>query len=103
MATLATLKEDASYTASLKPKYARQVVEISVVAQNGNRMRLELDASQSLADQVAKIHQAIGDRSHPAHEWALFAPWMDTFVTAELWLEGIPSWLNSEHLSLIHI
>ena len=68
---------------------------VSVVGPHG-KVHTDLDASVSLSDQILKIHAEVGDPDRPANECMLLAPWRGTYITAELWLEGLPTWLETE-------
>ena len=93
--TLAALHEDDAYTKEDTTVDLVSTIEVPIVGPSGSRMRFELNPSHSLADQVTAIHNEVGGPDRPANEWTLLAPWRGTFITAELWLEGLPDWLDS--------
>ena len=69
---------------------------VKVIGHDGQALKYGLHASRSLREQVEAIHEDIGDPARSASDCALFAPWNHTYITAESWLEGIPTWLDSE-------
>ena len=54
---------------------------------------VSLDSAQSLAAQVAAFSARLGVENKKVEEYGLLAAWRPEYLTAELWLDGIPPWL----------
>ena len=91
-----SLEDEKTPTSDSNTEQAPTVVHVQITADDGASVPFDLDASISLATQIGSACELLDIHDRPAQDCSLLAA--PRYLTAEDWLEGVPTWLMEGHV-----